>query len=85
MPLVVVEDEPHAPLQQRAHALHEALPGAGHHLRPIEGHREGHGEEALVVEAVGAVGPRDDGACGVEVRLQLLRKVQLQRVDGGTR
>lgn len=82
VPLVVLQGEPHAPLQQRAHALHEALPAAGHDLRPLERHREGHGEEALVVEAVGAAGSWDDRACGVEVRLQLLRKVQLQRGEG---
>lgn len=82
MPLVVLQGQPNAPLQQRAHALHETFPAARHDLRPLERHRKGNGEEPLVVEAVRAVGTRDDRACRVEVRLQLLHKVQLRGVEG---
>lgn len=77
MALIVLQDKPYAPFQQRARALNETLPGAGHDLRSRQRQLEGHGEETLVVEAP-AVRAGDERARGVEVRLQHLGEVQLQ-------
>lgn len=76
MPLIVLQDESYAPLQQGAHALHQALPGAGHDLGPRQGERERNRDESLVVETA-AITAGYEGPRVVEERLQLLREVQL--------
>lgn len=77
MALVVLQDQPYAPFQQRARTLNETLPSAGHDLRPRQCQLEGHGEETIIVEAP-AIRAGDERARGVEVRLQRLGEVQLQ-------